>query len=394
MLDFLDLPSIKKNLTEIGEDLLAGISVCIVLASPYEVESLLTKIDKYIAENGYIQTQRIDLRDLKIINKSNLQKYLHSDQSDSLSWENLILHPDTNEIVFLTNVGEIKEHQFKELMLFMEEWANKNNALETRKSLCCIVPGDIVHFFRDLPTSLNLLKIRVLGGIPSTIEMQLLHRLERTGASITPKDYWNELLISSLAGNDSEFAYFLGTSNLDTFKNILNAISEFQDIIVGQRVLEAIPTNWNPIGRGENLEFPRDQINIKLLHHQQTILTPEHGEELHSLIVFQENNIDELKRRVWRSQASLVLPALDELRNILFNVIGEKFFQTLDITKIPELGQIKYCLDQEPPTSSLRKKYYNIVKNAVDVRNDISHLELIEYYKYNSIVHDIKFLQQ
>jgi hypothetical protein len=224
--------------------------------------------------------------------------------------------------------------------------------------------------------------------VPSALEIQLLCRTRSGNEFVSAEGHWRELLVSSLSGSDLDLASLLAQNELAELDDVICSLQEYAAARSWQRsFFERQLADWSPLPKGVKPQWPQHREKMKLLHSQATVYTPEYGEEIHAAVLALLGRSDELEHRIWRSQMSLVLPMIDELRRKVFLLLEPKLRFSREEEDIPEIGELKYSLDQLPVDSAKRQQFYEIVRQARDIRNKLAHMKMISFHEYILLWH-------
>jgi hypothetical protein len=389
------LPTAIQILSNLREELSQGVSLCIVVATPTDLLEFENVLRDALLIQDCLMVCSLDLRDFESINLASLQKAITGEKSEAVSFEQFIQSETTPNVIFLKGFDEISAQIQKDTITFIRRWADSCHAISEKKSLCLIVSGSLADKINDLRKSTTMLKLIYLAGIPSALEMQLICRAYSGGEFTSPEAHWREFLVSSLAGSDMDMAYLLLQSNLDTIDDINCVLREYAELNSWKRstFVKDLKT-WVPLAGGMKPEIPQNVENMKLLRKQTTVYTPEYGEEIHPAGLALLERYDEIKHRVWRSQTNLVFPIIDELRIRIFSLLRNKLVITWEHEEIPEIGELKYSLDQLPAYSFERKRYYDIIRHARDIRNKLAHTEVITLREYSILWNSLQKIRQ
>lgn len=379
------LPAAEQVLSEIRKELSQGISLCIVVAASGDIVEFEKALINGLQVRDGLFVCSLRLPDLETVNSAGLQKAITGAEYETLNLEQFIQSETTPDVILIQGFDEITNLLQKDTMFLIRRWVDHCHATSDQKSLCLIVSGNLadkIHEIRSSTTS-SRLKIRCLVGIPSALEMQLISRAQSGGEFMSAEAHWREVLVSSLSGNDLEMAYLLGQSRLNTIDDINQILKEYAELNSWERsTFEKELDEWKPLVSGIKPEIPLHIENMKLIQNQITIYTPEYGEEIHPAGLALLKRYDDIKLRVRRSQTNLVLPIIDELRIKIFSMLKNKLNKTWDHKDIPEIGELKYSLDQLPVDSSARKQFYETVRQAREIRNKLAHMEVISLHEY------------
>jgi hypothetical protein len=379
------LPTAEQILGDIRKELSQGISLCIVVATSGDIVEFEKVLRNDLERRDALVVCSLRLPDLATVNSAGLQRAITGAEYESSSLEQFIQSETTPDVILIQGFGEITNSLQKDTMFLVRRWVDHCHATSDQKSLCLIVSGNLadkIYEIRSSTTS-SRLKLRCLVGIPSALEVQLITRAQVGGEFISAEAHWREVLVSSLSGNDLDMAYLLGQSKLNALDDINHVLKEYADLKLWERsTFEKELMEWVPLASGIKPEIPQHIENMKLLWRQTTVYTPEYGEEIHPAGLVLLGKYDDIKHRVWRSQTTLVLPIIDELRIKIFLLLKSKLVKTWDHEEIPEIGELKYSLDKLSVDSSVRQQFYEIVCRARDIRNKLAHMEVISLHEY------------
>lgn len=380
------LPTALKMLKDIKKELSEGVSLCIVATGPDSILEFQKALSYELEILDGLTIFQIHLADLETVTLAGFQKSIVG-EPQSVSLDQFI-KDEAPDVILIQGFEKVPLPMQQAAISFMRRWADICHTSGDTKSLCLIVPGDLadkIHEIRSGTTS-SRIKIRCLAGIPSALEIRLTSRASLDTDFSNAESYWNEIIVSSLSGNDMDLAYLLGKSNLSTLDAIIRALREFAELNSWERSkFEKGLRDWMPLANGTKIEVSLHSENIRLLWTQTTVYTPEYGEEIHpaGLVLLGKNN--EIKSRVWRAQTNLVFPIIDELRIKIYSLLKDKIPNTWDHQDVPEIGQIKYSLEQLPSDSPERRQYYEIIRHVRDVRNKLAHMEVISLHEYETL---------
>jgi len=283
--------------------------------------------------------------------------------------------------------------------LTLKQWADECQSTSSTKTLCLLIRGNDLSPIQDFGVHLKV-KLNYLMGIPSAIELQLLCRTLSPGGIITAEEYWREVLVSSLAGNDFEVASLLMEHRLDSMDEIVAVLMEYAASKNWDRQLfKTRLKGWRSLSRGQEPALPGNIQNFGLLWDQITVYTPEYGEEIHSAGLALLDDQDGLRHRIWRSQALLALPLIDDLRIRLSGELGKRIDLIPadcdgDDIGVLEIGYLKNVLEKLPAWDGERKRFLGIVLHARYLRNKIAHLEIISQREYLELWNSCQSIRQ
>jgi len=380
------LPTAARLLADIRKDLSVGVSLCIVMTDrdgPVEFQRAL----KYSLETDEcLTTFSLDLSSLTDATIASIQAAVLGESRRSSLDE--FIRNEAPDVILVKGLEDISAPMRGDVLAFIRCWVERCHTNGDVKSLCLIVPGDHTDEIQDLRSSTrsSRINIRCLVGVPSALDVQLLSRAHLLEDLPYAEARWREQIISSLCGNDLELADLLGQSKLDTYDSIYSALEEYATLNSWNRAeIEKKLQKWVPLASGLSPEVLGQTENIKLLWMKITVYTLEHGEEIHPAILTLLQREDDIKHRIWRAQATLALPVIDELRIKIYSLLADRLTNTWGHHDIPEIGEIKYSLERLSMHSWERKQYYEVVRHAREVRNKLAHMDVISLYDYTCI---------
>lgn len=379
------LPSAAQMLNDVRKELSEGVSLCLVFAIPGDIIEFQRILCHGLLIEDSLTTCSIYLPELETITLANFQKSIAGVEYQNNSLELFMKSDAAPDVIIIQGFDEIENSLQNDTMWLMRRWVEHCHTNADKKSLCLVVPGNLAAKIHEiqLSTTSSRLKIRYLIGMPSALEVQLISRAQSGIELISAEAHWRELLVSSLSGNDLDIAYMLGHSQLNNLDDINEVLKEYAGLNSWElSTFEKEFKGWIPLSSGMKPDMPQHIENIKLLWKQTTIYTPEYGEEIHPAVLAIMGKYDEIRHRVWRSQTTLVLPVIDELRIKIFLLLKNRINKTWNHEEIPEIGELKYSLDQLPVDSVVRQQFYDIVRHARDIRNKLSHVEVINLREY------------
>ncbi len=167
------------------------------------------------------------------------------------------------------------------------------------------------------------------GAFPSTLETHLLCRLEGEDQPWDARARWREHLLASLAGSDLRLIDFLWNDLELGMDMLLQRLAAFA---ADQGWRDAELRDWGAtelIGRSLPIPLRRNWSPPAWMHslwaHGAVCATLERGLELHSAALVVLGRVDQIKHRIWRGQAELLLPLIDHIRLTLCNVLTEAY---------------------------------------------------------------------
>lgn len=286
----------------------------------------------------------------------------------------------------------LKRHEW---LLALSRWADASSRCSGKHSLALIATHRAMEG-QKLPNPELKLVYSVWSGMPSALDVQVLCRLktERQDA----ESQWRENLLASLAGNDLNLADRLWDVILEGEEKIYCVLCQYaleKGWDPGQ--VNGELKNWRPMPPGSDLSNILNSDKFRLLGRGITIFTPEYGEEIHSALIALLNRKDELNHRIWRAQANLILPLIDDARRricgYLIHTCAEGWGYEFPVELGP-LGDYIRALDNR---SWVKCQWGTGVNLAQSLRNKLAHYETIsprsyhDFWRFYIGVHNILY---
>lgn len=254
------------------------------------------------------------------------------EDSSPRSIVNLMLSQDLPEIIHLTGFDELAEPVQRTWVAFLSDWAQVSKNLFDREAtippaLILFAPGSA--FPPPIPESDLYLSIHYWWGFPSALEVQMLCRLENASGERASLLRWREHLIPSLIGNDIALAGHLWDQLSLDFDQLLPLLQSFgeqrgwtrQDLQAwdAEELLLALTHNETYPSRNPSPHW------YQLWARGVLNWTPEYGTELHTAALALLERTEDLQHRLWRGQASLLLPLIDNVRLTLCRHLSRQY---------------------------------------------------------------------
>lgn len=327
--------------------------------------------------------------------------------------ENFLIHSNgLPNVLLIEGIKKLTDEARKHWMDFLMEWVQScHSAADSGippMALCIVAPG--VAVINDLPQTDTHLGIHWWWGFPSALEVQLLCRLNTENQNWDAEKRWREYLLPSLSGTDVSLAEFLWnylTLNIDDLILHLSSLAkqrgwEAESLkTLGAYEKDLSSTNNN----GHFTTFPPESFQA-LWAHGILIWSLEFGLELNTAALAVMERKQEIKHRLWRAQAELLLPIIDSFRlNIcerFTNLYGQNWplrwgkpladEEIEAVKKNPlacQLGYLEYLLKNCRQLKEQRK-WIPLVALARNLRNNIAHYHPILYDHFETLLNKIQ----
>ena len=290
---------------------------------------------------------------------------------------------------------------------FIESWASerlhlRNSGRGKVSSLCVI--SKLRDFGFRLPQGEGI-TYRWWWGFPSALEMRLACRIanEQDGNSIEV-GRWREHVIPALVGSDVQLAQEIWTELDKDVNHTIRSLMDFWDNVEEPAMissfnarLEAVKNHQSPFAIGQGLpeDFWEPWAKGRLVY------TPEHGLEVHPALLSHSGYRVEVEKRLWRGQAELLLPVLNEIRLRICTQFTDAYgidwpfkwrapangyeLEQVKITPLAtELGHIHYLFATADPGYPLDAVDHlsGLALNARNMRNQIAHNKPVVYREF------------
>lgn len=372
------LPGARQFLHRVAMDLRAGISQ-IVLLPPYgDPASFRAYLNDYLDRMCDLQVGHLDI---KTTGCKPLFDWLREDYANSRITpsylENLVESPEIPDVILIENLGYLPIDQRQAWLDDIARWANACKVTGSEHSLIVIETAPVVLSL-DLPSLEVHLVFRLWTGIPSVVEARLLYRL--TGQDVDARMQWREYLLASLAGNDVLLAEELWDAVLQTDEVIEDVL-----LIYGKnrgwsanQILPRIQ-DWHPKPPGLDLSMSPKEVGFILVGQGLTVYTPEYGEEIHSAALAILGRKSEILHRIWRAQAALMLPLVDDFRLRICTYMVTRYgedWAVIDRKHLPsplDFPDLDKYFSHLSPQSWEKRQWGKSIKQIKEIRDRLAH---------------------
>jgi hypothetical protein len=315
--------------------------------------------------------------------------------------ENLLCCADLPDLLYVNRIGSDGSRWSD----FIEGWANerlklRNSGRAKAPSLCVI--AKLRDFGFRLPQTEEGITYQWWWGFPSTLEMRLACRIvnEQDGNSFEV-GRWREHIVPGLVGSDVQLALEIWTEVDKDIEHTIGSLRDFwangeepATISSMDALVEAVKNYQGAFAIGQELpkDFWEPWAKGRLVY------TPEHGLEVHPALLAHSGHRVEVEKRLWRGQAELLLPVLNEIRLRICAKLTDAYgsdwpfkwrepasgydLEQVKITPLAtELGHIHYLFttaDQGHPLNAV-SHLSGLVLNARNMRNQVAHNKPVVY---------------
>ena len=292
----------------------------------------------------------------------------------------------------------IERERWRDLMV---DWVRESagDAVERAgpPTRLCLV-AKLKDFDFHPPAEEEGLSVHWWWGFPSSLEMRLACRIgDRESNRSEPSVRWLEQVLPSLAGNDIKLAEYLWEGIFGSTEEIIRRLEEYARIeglstssVSGVHGLDAAVQSARPPSSMWE-QWSKGQI----------VSTPENGTEHHPGLLASCGQHRDIERRLWRGQAELLLPILNEIRIRICDKLTDTFGEDWPINpsrplsdyeleavgdnpRGAEFGHIEYLLKYIPKFRG-KTELLPLVSQSRHLRNEIAHFRPVTFAEFENL---------
>lgn len=416
--EYLNMPPAQSLLDKITRDLKTGISVILVVPPGIDSNYIYSKVDNYFWHSS------VTFRDISLQygcgSKSAVEIISNvfcdtSKLTDSPVTISYLL--ECNSLPDIINISQLNEKTFEEQktwMDFFRRWARESqsnrNIGGSPPALFTIVNDPFI--IKEIPPNEYLITSYWWWNTPSILEDRLLCRIGNSDEPDRTKAIWREYLIPSLAIGDLSLINLLWDIERLSPQRLKDCLLEYgksknwgnewidlaNEINVPNNTRTTINTDSPP-------KTLQPYVSLGILSK-----SPEYGLEFHSSYLALNDQTEEILHRLWRGQAELLLPLVDNLRLSICKIITGRFGvewpyrweqpeseeQLIEITENPlavQYGYLEHLLRNCRQLSNFRY-LLSLVQIAREIRNQIAHYKPIEFQKFSALSQEMERINQ
>ena len=316
------------------------------------------------------------------------------------------------DVVQLVGLSELPKNTRREWFEFFLQWSQSfQNIIDQGgypTAICLICP---IWMMEKLPADDLYLSVRQWRGLPSVLEMQMLCRLaEKDEASDNLAFGWRESVLSSVAGSDVQLAEWLWDDVFESTDCLIESLVAYATEKRKWSVDLLTSLNMNTgLGNRRANNSPPKMENLELWGRGILDWTPEYGVEVNSSALALFEKKEDIRHRLWRAQASLLLPRLDSLRlglcEHLIQAYGpewparcRQFGSDSERQKAMQnpyscqWGYLESVISNSTALESERS-CLPLIQVARFIRNRLAHFRIIDYSNYKRLCREIESLE-
>lgn len=317
------------------------------------------------------------------------------------------------DVVQLVGLSELPKNTRRAWFEFFLQWSQSfQNIIDKGgypTAICLICP---IWMMEELPADDLYLSVRQWRGLPSVLEMQMLCRLaEKDEASDNLAFGWRESVLSSVAGSDVQLAEWLWDDVFESTDCLIESLVAYATKKRKWSVNLLTSLNMNTGLRNQRANnSPPKMENLELWGRGILDWTPEYGVEVNSSALALFEKKEDILHRLWRAQASLLLPRLDSLRlgvcEHLIKAYGpewparcRQFGSDIERQKAMQnpyscqWGYLESVISNSTALKSERS-CLSLIQVARFIRNRLAHFRIIDYSNYKRLCREIESLEE
>jgi hypothetical protein len=402
-----ELPTLREFMQRIADALVVEHhSVIVVLPATMGVDAITPRLYREFLHREP-KMRRVIVRDsadpLKVIAESEGVQYQGKLTVEKLlsQIEKQVSPEDRSAILHITGLEDTSSETQKAWLELFTHWAE---VAQTRSAGRLVTPALLLIFdanrlLQDLPSSNVFLQLFWFRQL-SSLEMQLLCRVQPDPGTDEPLTIWREQVLPDMVGADLNLLEWLWVpiAHIRSVDNLMIHLREYaknqgwEETVDSESATQIPPTThvYHLNGSQRNL-WARG-----LLYY-----TPENGWEIHSALLALMNKQSEVSHRYWRGQARLMLPFVDHIRHSILTRLtirqGDGWPSRLvnpahnpeldapiqDASQV-EWGHLKYLFEHSVHINGERK-WRGLIRLGWDIRNRIAHYEPIALSDYRAL---------
>jgi hypothetical protein len=383
------LPGARSFLYRTGQALQDGVSQLCLFVNSSDVENFQDQLLQHLEQEQFVKVRMIDLRHNEGSSPFEILQRVLLRENNYQYLEKMVSDPNLPAV---TIVSHFEDRSAKEVEHWVQSFARWAEACRSSGSLSSLALLMCVEHIEEilLPTTDVRLAYSIWPGAPSALDVRMLCRY--ISSEIDSEAQWREFIIASLSGNDLELAECLWEYACSPFEVILSVLENyaFNRNWSSDEILKKLE-HWHPIPAGCILNPKPNSNGFKLICRGLTVYTPEFGEEIHSAALMLLGRQTEILHRVWRAQAALILPIIDDIRRRICDYFTFRYGSQWAIidnelldTPI-DLGKLKYYFDLLPESSWEKKQWGQGIYQVWFTRNELAHYRPVSFYSFSEI---------
>ena len=411
----LGLPSVQSFVLAVSEDLMNSRSVVALLPPGIPAEKIWSSILSALRRRSYaaneIAVAGLQTGDGLAAALAERLGVVWPTSTTSRTVGNLLRCRELPEVIQLDGINFLPAPERSAWLRLMAQWAQVSQNIvgggQLPTALCALLPAQSV-----LPLGITTdvrLGVHWWWGFPSALELRLLCRIAPLHQHGNTRDRWLEHILPALAGSDLPLIGQLwecADLGRDALLPLLREFAEQQGW--SQQQLREWGAESQKNGsdgyRGQSAGPPK---SAQLLWANGSLsCTPEYGVELSAAALAALAREKEIWHRLWRGQAELLLPLLDQARLVLCEYLTERYGRDWPVKWFrPDRPEDEAAVRSNPLAcqwgylewliwncTQLRdeRRWLSLITPACQVRNAVAHYEPVGYDRFDLVLREFE----
>jgi len=325
-------------------------------------------------------------------------------QNRCVSVSHLLRSDGLPQVTFLRGFDRIRADQRTSWIEFLKQWSDiaHSVAIDLEQPPCALAICMTPYSDEMLPDDNPRLAIHWWWSVLSLLDIRLACRLAKEPLNdlLNAETAWREALLPALAGSDLRLLEWLWDAILEDHQTVFARLRAFSGVY-GRLVASRMPRQERSL---TNHSFLPRQGSVKPQGADQRELwmdglldqIVEIGPVLSSAWLAAVGDDETLRHRLWRGQAALILPLINELRLTICQAITRRHRDTWlydwnppatveEERRLPadplaaDWGQLEWALLAAPHGEQHRLP---AVRHARQMRNELAHYRLVSFKDY------------
>lgn len=407
-------PSIVRFLGRLIDDLSARRSVLLLLPQGVEAAAVWLRLQSRLWENDAILRSVV----LSELPATSTPAALLGDAL-SVEWpahdaprttECLSAAAGLPEVVHLDGLEHLTPESRRVWLSWLAQWAVVSHGAADRgarpTALLVIAPAAAV--LPQVPESGPCLAVHWWWGFPSVLEMRLVCRLAGGDGELNTRTLWREFVLPAVAGSNVLLAAHLWDELCEGIDHLLARLLAFAEVQGWEK------ERLQAMGAEHLASFPGSAANRsasppsrwqELYAWGAAGWTLEYGLELDTAALAALGRTEEVLHRVWRGQANLILPLIDQARLGLCDRLTRRhgpdwplrWGSPSSLEEEEELRQSPLACGWGHLERLLRdchhlssERYWLPLSSAARrLRNELAHYRPVQFGEFESLWHEI-----
>ncbi|MBI2941897.1 MAG: hypothetical protein HYY04_15820 [Chloroflexi bacterium] len=397
-----DLPSVRRFLTRVAEDLQAGNSVAVLLP-PGIPDGLVWE---WLGERLRRRDRLAAVWDARSSGcvppcPAALASAILGEAGSGARLGELLVRAEFPDVVRIVGIGDLPPPRQREWSALTQAWVRESAHVVGRlfgsRSICLIEPAATLP--DGLASGASNLVAHWWWGFPSAAELRVLCRELLDSGGV--KASWVECLIAGVAPGDLALAATLWETQPEHVGDLEKVLREVSQARRSDQVNRGIGQACLGTSRAGKADAPPPRIRDDWSA-GRVIVSCEHGIEAHPSLLAIENERVQLTRRIWRGQAESLLPAVDRVRlrtsSFLVGRYGPTWYARLPELELGSDERERLQLDPNdaelgPIEAVLRRVgaapdvivHRCAVERARQVRNQLAHYQPVDFLSFRAL---------